>query len=75
MAPDWISILLSVKNLIKNNLKNSFEFQENRERIHNVNETFRMFIEPKTVQYLFTICLRMRLPHDVKYIALGLFSE
>uniref|UniRef100_A0A914ICY4 Cyclin N-terminal domain-containing protein 1 n=1 Tax=Globodera rostochiensis TaxID=31243 RepID=A0A914ICY4_GLORO len=39
------------------------------------NNRFRMFVNQKTVQYIFTICLRLRLPQDVKYIALNLFNS
>lgn len=53
----------------------SILIKENRERIENITDSFRIFFHPKTVQYLFTICLRLRLPQDVKYIAIGIFNE
>ncbi|KAL3084117.1 hypothetical protein niasHT_033221 [Heterodera trifolii] len=60
LVSDWLSVLLS----------------ENRNRVANLeNNRFRMFINQKTVQYIFTICLRLRLPQDVKYIALNLFNN
>uniref|UniRef100_A0A915E362 Cyclin N-terminal domain-containing protein 1 n=1 Tax=Ditylenchus dipsaci TaxID=166011 RepID=A0A915E362_9BILA len=59
LVTDWLSILI----------------KENRERIENVNDTFRIFVHSKSVQYFFTICLRLRLPQDVKYIAIGIFND
>ena len=59
LANDWMPILL----------------KENQQRIENLTDTFNLFVHPKAVQYLFTICLRLRLPRDVKYLALNIFNE
>ncbi|KAL7070053.1 hypothetical protein ACQ4LE_011070 [Meloidogyne hapla] len=59
LISDWISLLLA----------------ENRERIEKVDDTFRCFVNPKSVEYLFTVCLRLQLPPDVKYIALEIYNK
>ncbi|KAI1720649.1 cyclin N-terminal domain-containing protein 1-like [Ditylenchus destructor] len=56
---DWMSILV----------------QENRDRVENISDVFRIFVQPPIVQYVFTICLRLRMSHEVKYLALGIFNE
>ncbi|CAD6192294.1 unnamed protein product [Caenorhabditis auriculariae] len=33
------------------------------------------FLSPPVVQYIFTICIRLRLPHDVRYTAALLYSK
>jgi len=48
---------------------------ENRERVENVDDTFKCFVNPKSVEYLFTVCLRLQLPPDVKYIALEIYNK
>ncbi|KAF7631015.1 hypothetical protein Mgra_00008722 [Meloidogyne graminicola] len=59
LISDWISLLL----------------HENRERIEKFDDTFRCFVNPKSVEYLFTVCLRLHLPPDVKYIALEIYNK
>uniref|UniRef100_A0A914KK91 Cyclin N-terminal domain-containing protein n=1 Tax=Meloidogyne incognita TaxID=6306 RepID=A0A914KK91_MELIC len=59
LISDWISLLLA----------------ENRERVENVDDTFKCFVNPKSVEYLFTVCLRLQLPPDVKYIALEIYNK
>uniref|UniRef100_A0A183BV89 enoyl-CoA hydratase n=1 Tax=Globodera pallida TaxID=36090 RepID=A0A183BV89_GLOPA len=60
LISDWVAVLLN----------------ENRIRMESLdNNRFRMFVNQKTVQYVFTICLRLRLPQGVKYIALNLFNS
>ncbi|KAI1719493.1 cyclin N-terminal domain-containing protein 1-like [Ditylenchus destructor] len=44
---DWMSILV----------------QENRDRVENISDVFRIFVQPPIVQYVFTICLRFMMAH------------
>jgi len=65
LTPDWLSVLLS----------------ENRARIERIEQDpdahamQRLFINPKTVEYLFTICLRLRQPHEVMYLSLEIYNK
>lgn len=34
-----------------------------------------MFITPETVQLIFTICVRLEMPHEVRYLALFIYDE
>lgn len=47
----------------------------NRKRIEAIDENFRVFLNPKSVEYLFTICLRLRLAPEIKYIALEIYNK
>jgi hypothetical protein len=38
-------------------------------------DTSRLFFSSKSVEYLFTICLRLRLSHDVMYLAMEIFNK
>ena len=59
LADDWIAFLL----------------KENQARLQVQDDVAYRFFHPKVVQYLFTICLRLRLPQDVKYTALNILNE
>lgn len=59
LADDWMAFLL----------------KENQARLQVQDDVAYRFFHPKVVQYLFTICLRLRLPQDVKYTALNILNE
>jgi hypothetical protein len=63
LDPDyWNDILLKIE-------------KENRDAIESEYTNFRMFMVPETVQLIFTICVRLELPHEVRYLALIIFDE
>uniref|UniRef100_F1L9Y5 Cyclin N-terminal domain-containing protein 1 n=2 Tax=Ascaris TaxID=6251 RepID=F1L9Y5_ASCSU len=56
---DWLCILAS----------------ENMQRIHDAAEWDHAFLTSATVQYIFTVCVRLRLPHEVKYLAALIYND
>uniref|UniRef100_A0A914C1J0 Cyclin N-terminal domain-containing protein n=1 Tax=Acrobeloides nanus TaxID=290746 RepID=A0A914C1J0_9BILA len=59
LIPEWIATLL----------------EENRDRIDGLTDVTRIWMRAEVVQYIFTICLRLHLPREVKYLALSIFDQ
>ncbi|VDN91432.1 unnamed protein product [Brugia pahangi] len=59
MHNDWISVLAA----------------ENSRRISDANEWSHVFHTPRSAEYIFTACTRLRLPQEVKYSALLIFDN
>uniref|UniRef100_A0AAF5Q3J9 Cyclin N-terminal domain-containing protein n=1 Tax=Wuchereria bancrofti TaxID=6293 RepID=A0AAF5Q3J9_WUCBA len=59
MHNDWISVLAA----------------ENSRRISDANEWNHVFHTPRSAEYIFTACTRLRLPQEVKYSALLIFDN
>ncbi|KAL3989709.1 hypothetical protein ACH3XW_28745 [Acanthocheilonema viteae] len=59
MHNDWISVLAA----------------ENNRRISDANEWNHVFHTPRSAEYIFTACTRLRLPQEVKYSALLIFDN
>uniref|UniRef100_A0A915BGW3 Cyclin N-terminal domain-containing protein n=1 Tax=Parascaris univalens TaxID=6257 RepID=A0A915BGW3_PARUN len=59
MYEDWLCILAA----------------ENIQRIHDAVEWDHVFLTSATVQYIFTVCVRLRLPHEVKYLAALIYND
>jgi hypothetical protein len=49
--------------------------KENRDAIEKEYINFRMFIIPEIVQLIFTVCIRLELPHEIRYLSLFIFDE
>jgi len=49
--------------------------RENRDAIEKEYANYRIFIVPETVQLVFTICVRLELPHEIRYLALLIYDE
>lgn len=49
--------------------------RENRDTIEKEYADYHMFMIPNAVQLIFTICVRLELPHEVRYLALFIFDE
>ncbi|KAI6173972.1 Cyclin N-terminal domain-containing protein [Aphelenchoides besseyi] len=48
---------------------------ENREAVLKEHVHFRTFMTSKVVQLVFTICVRLELPHEVRYLAVAIFDD
>ncbi len=59
LIDDWLSILAA----------------ENAERIAEANELDGIFLTSQAVQYVFTVCVRLRLPQEVKFAAVAIFDQ
>uniref|UniRef100_A0A915PX01 Cyclin N-terminal domain-containing protein n=1 Tax=Setaria digitata TaxID=48799 RepID=A0A915PX01_9BILA len=59
MHSDWLSVLAA----------------ENSRRISDANEWNHVFHTPRSTEYIFTACTRLRLPQEVKYSALLIFDN
>ncbi|KAI6191230.1 Cyclin N-terminal domain-containing protein [Aphelenchoides bicaudatus] len=49
--------------------------QENRDEIEKEYQGFHMFIVPEIVQLIFTICVRLEVPHEIRYFSLFIYDE
>uniref|UniRef100_A0A914V2I5 Cyclin N-terminal domain-containing protein n=1 Tax=Plectus sambesii TaxID=2011161 RepID=A0A914V2I5_9BILA len=59
MIQDWLSILMT----------------ENSMRIKRAIEFDQLFLTPRAVDYIFTLCARLKLPQDVKFAAALIFDQ
>uniref|UniRef100_A0A1I7XBX8 CYCLIN domain-containing protein n=1 Tax=Heterorhabditis bacteriophora TaxID=37862 RepID=A0A1I7XBX8_HETBA len=48
---------------------------ENADRIKSATENCNNFLTLESVQYIFTVCVRLRLPHEVRYTAAVIFEK
>ncbi|KAI6226932.1 Cyclin N-terminal domain-containing protein [Aphelenchoides besseyi] len=48
---------------------------ENREAVSKEPVHFRTFMTSKAVQLVFTVCVRLELPHEVRYLAVAIFDD
>ncbi|WKX93681.1 hypothetical protein Q1695_011163 [Nippostrongylus brasiliensis] len=48
---------------------------ENSERITSASELESDYLTLESVQYIFTVCVRLRLPHDIRYLAVLIFAK
>ncbi|KAK6737416.1 hypothetical protein RB195_019863 [Necator americanus] len=48
---------------------------ENSDRITTANEHDTVYLTLDSVQYIFTVCIRLRLPPDIRYLAALIFSR
>ncbi|CAD5234987.1 unnamed protein product [Bursaphelenchus xylophilus] len=48
---------------------------ENREVIDEEFNGFNLFLSPKAVEFIFTLCVRLQLPHEVRYLAVHLYDR
>ncbi|KAJ1369995.1 hypothetical protein KIN20_031622 [Parelaphostrongylus tenuis] len=49
--------------------------RENSDRILSTNECDNDYLTLESVQYIFTVCVRLRLPHDIRYLAVLVFAR
>ncbi|VDK49992.1 unnamed protein product [Anisakis simplex] len=59
MYDDWLCILAA----------------ENLQRISEAMEDDQIFLTTETVEYIFTVCVRLRLPQEIKYLAAIIFNK
>ncbi|VDM63352.1 unnamed protein product [Angiostrongylus costaricensis] len=48
---------------------------ENSGRIMSASECDNDYLTLESVQYIFTVCVRLRLPHDIRYLAVLIFAR
>uniref|UniRef100_A0A0K0CWI1 Cyclin N-terminal domain-containing protein n=1 Tax=Angiostrongylus cantonensis TaxID=6313 RepID=A0A0K0CWI1_ANGCA len=48
---------------------------ENSGRIMSASEYDNDYLTLESVQYIFTVCVRLRLPHDIRYLAVLIFAR
>lgn len=49
--------------------------KENTDFVADLPPGYGNYMEPEIVQYLFTICVRLNLPDDVRFLALDIFDR